>query len=459
MQQTVDMIEIKNIHVGDRYRKDYGDIAELAQSIRDNGIISAFAVKDVSNSRMFSLLAGGRRYKAAIEAGYTKVPCVIYAADIGELKIKEIELFENVHRKDFHFSEKAELTLQIHELEQKIHGPKTIGGPNVSGHSERDTAKMLGRSHGSVNEDINIAKALRLIPDIKKFRNRTEAVAFVKKAQQHIKAEEVKQEIAANITNTGLDEVHKQLIEQYRIVPKSLDYLKSGFFSIADTLKDEIVDMIILDPPFCLEDDVSKEIADRSGVAEEGHTWMKKENYLPMLDAYLKEAYRLLKPNSWLIVWFGPEPWFEPTYQAIIKAKFECSRNVGLWIKNKGFSHYPAYYLCNAHESFFYARKGTANIKNQHGKLNIFHYSVPHHTVRVHQTEKPVELEQDIMTTFLDPQATILVPCLGSGNSILAAANLNMTAFGYDIETQFKNGFINNVIASEPPNYRTKKGE
>ena len=183
-------------------------------------------------------------------------------------------------------------------------------------------------------------------------------------------------------------------------------------------------------------------------------TWLNEEDYIPVLKKFLSESYRILKDSGWLLCWFGPEPWFDPTYQEIIRAGFSCRRNPGLWNKNKGFPHRPDRYLGNAYELFYYARKGQASI-NHKGRCNVFNHSAPHHTKRIHQTEKPVELEQELLGTFLHSGAKILIPCLGSGNGILAAANLGMIAWGYDLSKTMKDAYIINVMDNSPPNYKT----
>ena len=457
MRQTVDTIAIDSITFGERYRIDYGDLEELSASLKENGIIQSFAVKVHKGDKPYMLLAGGRRFKAALLAGIEQVPAVIYEENLSPLKVREIELMENIHRKDFHWSEKVKLTKEIHELRVEMYGIKTVGGPGVSGHSRRDTATLLGRSHSSVADDINLAEAMAIIPDMKRFKTRQDAVNFVKKTKQYIQTEKIKNRLEDKEKVVGIESVHKRLIGFYNVEETTTNILESGFFKASMTLKDNIVDMVILDIPYALSTDVQGEISDRSSVEEIGQTWMTITSYIPTLTKFLIESYRLLKQDSWLICWFGPEPWFEPTYQQIISTGFECSRTAGLWVKNKGFAHYPAYHLGNAYEMFFYARKGRPIIHNQDGHTNIFNYNTPHYTTRIHQTEKPIELEQDIMSTFLKANSTILVPCLGSGNSILAAANLDMICWGYDIEEQFKTAFVNNVISSSPPNYKTKQ--
>ncbi len=49
---------------------------------------------------------------------------------------------------------------------------------------------------------------------------------------------------------------------------------------------------------------------------------------------------------------------------------------------------------------------------------------------------------QDLISTFTLPNARVLVPFLGSGNTLLAANNLGMQAFGYELTKEFKDSFI-----------------
>ncbi len=456
MSQTVDTISIDDIEFGDRFRKEYGDLKELAESIKSTGgLVSSFCVKKLENSnKPYLLLAGGRRLRATKLAGLALVPAIIYPADISNLKIREIELVENTHRKDLEWWEKVELTDEVHRLEQELHGVKTVGGPGTKGHSKRDTARLLGRSAGSVVQDLNLAKIMKAIPGLKKMGSQDKAEKFIKQMGRSMQADEVQKEIKKAEEKEGIESVHGRLIDYYHVEEWDDDPLECGFFKVSKDIASSIVDMVILDMPYSIDEDSQKEIQKRSSVIDAAGTWLNEDDYIPVLQKFLKESYRILKPQGWLICWFGPEPWFEPTFQEIIRAGFSCRRNPGCWDKNKGFPHRPDRYLGNAYELFYYARKGQAGI-NRKGRHNTFNFSSPHHTKRIHQTEKPVELEQEIMDTFLHSGARVLIPCLGSGNGILAAANLGMVAWGYDISKTMKDAFIINVTKSNPPNYKT----
>jgi ParB family transcriptional regulator, chromosome partitioning protein len=78
-------------------------LAELAQSIRANGIIQPLVVRKASDR--FQLVAGERRWRAAKLAGLSQVPAVVQ--DIPDDHLLEITLIENIQREDLNPIETA----------------------------------------------------------------------------------------------------------------------------------------------------------------------------------------------------------------------------------------------------------------------------------------------------------------------------------------------------------------
>ena len=78
-------------------------LAELAQSIRANGIIQPLVVRHVDGH--YQLVAGERRWRAAKLAGVTTVPVVV--REIPENRLLEITLIENIQREDLNPMETA----------------------------------------------------------------------------------------------------------------------------------------------------------------------------------------------------------------------------------------------------------------------------------------------------------------------------------------------------------------
>ena len=79
-------------------------IAQLAQSIRDQGVLQPILVTPMKGGR-YRIVAGERRWRAAREAGLTAVPCIVREMDV--VTQMEIALIENIQREDLNPIETA----------------------------------------------------------------------------------------------------------------------------------------------------------------------------------------------------------------------------------------------------------------------------------------------------------------------------------------------------------------
>ena len=87
-------------------RKTFDENAmnDLANSIREHGIISPIVVNRGDDGK-YMIIAGERRYRAAIKAGLATVPAIV--RELGEKEIQEISLIENLQREDLNPIEAA----------------------------------------------------------------------------------------------------------------------------------------------------------------------------------------------------------------------------------------------------------------------------------------------------------------------------------------------------------------
>ena len=105
------LVPIEEIKVKKRIRKEMGDIAALADSMKRFGQISPILI-----TKKNVLIAGGRRLEAARVLGWTSINAVV--AEIpDELTKLEYELEENIQRRDFTPSEAQEATQKILALQ------------------------------------------------------------------------------------------------------------------------------------------------------------------------------------------------------------------------------------------------------------------------------------------------------------------------------------------------------
>jgi len=415
----------------DRTRADMGDIDALAFSIKTKGLINPITVEEVDGE--YKLLAGGRRYTACKTLGIEEVNVRIYQGPLSPIERKSIELEENIRRKDLEYTEEVNLQREIHRLQIAIHGPKMHGtrtdlGESSSGHGLEDTAILLGRSVTSVHRDIKLADVMEQFPELdwKKCKNKTEALKLMGNVEEKLIRGELARRAAGAIPK---DKVH---------IANS--FVVGDFFDMVKKVPSGSIDLIEVDPPYGIDLHNIKQ----SNSTETWYNEVAADKYPQFIDDTLSECWRVMNSHSWLIFWFAPEPWTDLVFNSIIRHGFECNRLNAVWIKSGigGQSNHPEVHLGNLYESFYYARKGDANINiNQQGHANVFPHAVVPHQKKIHPTERPMPLMRDILSVFAYPGARVMVPYAGSGNTILAAYELGMTAFGYDLAKEAKAEF------------------
>jgi ParB family transcriptional regulator, chromosome partitioning protein len=104
-------IPIKDIIVKKRIRRDMGDIEALAESLKRYGQISPIVI-----STKNVLIAGGRRLEAAKYLGWRTINAVVSESS-SELARLELEIEENMQRRDFNMEEVAEATKKLYRFQ------------------------------------------------------------------------------------------------------------------------------------------------------------------------------------------------------------------------------------------------------------------------------------------------------------------------------------------------------
>jgi len=123
-------------------RQVMGDLSELMASIAEQGILEPLVVRQRGDR--FQIIAGERRYQAAVQVGLRELPAVV--RDVDDSEMLELALIENLQRKDLTPFEEAEALRGLAES---------------CGYTHEDLARRLGKSRTSVTESL----ALTGIPD------------------------------------------------------------------------------------------------------------------------------------------------------------------------------------------------------------------------------------------------------------------------------------------------------
>jgi len=118
-------------------RQVMGDLSELIASIGEKGIIEPLVVRQ--RGERFQIIAGERRYQAAVQVGLRELPVVVREVD--DTEVIELALIENLQRKDLTPFEEAEALEGLAER---------------CGYTHEDLARRLGRSRTSVTESLTL---------------------------------------------------------------------------------------------------------------------------------------------------------------------------------------------------------------------------------------------------------------------------------------------------------------
>jgi len=123
-------------------RQVMGDLSELIASITEKGIIEPLVVRQRGDR--FQIVAGERRYQAAVQVGLRELPVVV--RDVDEAEMLELALIENLQRKDLTPFEESEALEGLAER---------------CGYTHEELARRLGKSRTAVTESL----ALNAMPE------------------------------------------------------------------------------------------------------------------------------------------------------------------------------------------------------------------------------------------------------------------------------------------------------
>jgi ParB family chromosome partitioning protein len=124
---------------------DPGALAELALSIQQHGILQPIVV--IKRDAGFEIVSGERRYRAAKQAGLTKIPIIVREGDDAQ-HLAELRLIENIQRADLNPIELA----QAYQALLDQHGL-----------THEDLAERIGKERSSIS---NALRLLALPPQI-----------------------------------------------------------------------------------------------------------------------------------------------------------------------------------------------------------------------------------------------------------------------------------------------------
>lgn len=383
-------ITVKKI-VG-RVRKDMGDIKELAKSFEALGQIVPIVITDKNE-----LIDGARRLSACIILN-REIFCVI-RENINDEEMKALELEANIKRKNFTYVEELEGIQFLHEMKKKKDPSWKI----------EDTGAILGIEKSTVSKKLQAAKVVDEFPELKKLKNESDVNKAIK-------------QIAKTIARVNAVKSFEEKEDNpYNIKVQSAE-------EACYMLEDKSVNLLITDPPYGIDIDESMK------AMMSPTTFSYTDDIAASVFFYqllAKQSFNFVKDNGHVFVFHAPEL-YQIVKDLFVSAGWKTNHRPIIWIKHpSGQTNQPSMWPSACYEMCMYFRKDASKLIVE-GRPDWVQFNPVPPEKKLHPSEKPVELIQDLMQRTCLPGDVIFDPFMGSGAIVEAAILENLVPIASD---------------------------
>jgi 16S rRNA G966 N2-methylase RsmD len=412
-------MNIKDIKIGDRLRKDLGDIQTLASSIQEIGLLQPIVINQDNE-----LIAGQRRLEACKLLGRTEVSTTIVNLD----DIIKGEFHENAVRKGFTLSERVAI---LQEIEKRRLGHRQRKDSNLESFQRENkdkrsvdiVAKYTGVSQGQLAKEKKIVEMahgyadvevepgvgvhtsgtppLWMIPRI--ILDKVDKdIMSVNKAYKKLQHEQKRHELI-----TSAIELQKSSNEN-QSQSQNIQLFQGDFNDLTKQLSDNSIDLIYVDPFY-------------------------DEGSLPLYEKLAVAASRILRPGSSIVFNVG---------HGIIPQVINYFENAGLhyhWILSvKLQGSFPRAFdrkVVIKHKPLLWFRKGDKSKINMVYYIEDFIESKRPDKLTHEWEQSTIEAEHVISRLTVENQI-VLDPMMGSGTTGIASKKIKRKFIGIEIDPQ-----------------------
>jgi site-specific DNA-methyltransferase (adenine-specific) len=484
---TPDSIPITSILVDDRQRIDHTDTDGLEVSLKKYGTIQPIVLEALStpnNGYSYRLIAGGRRLTFLKVLGHTELyhgsvynparPGYVFGTELTPDELAELELEENLRRKDMTWQEKVRGIAKIHRL-------KTAQGIGGRAWTQRLTGELFGVSAASINQ------ALALEAELRKANSPTWGMLTANDAhryllaqqEQVLQAELVRRHaeqsatlVADDTTTPGgaywLDDVTDQdatilsekeaARDQYLSNPHNDPNTFDSYWEEKLKLRSEPIKMylsprmykgdcltymrdcagrfdhIITDPPYGI--DVNNMDQTNHGMANIDSirgTHDVEEN-LGLLREFVPLAYSCIKDRGFLCMWADYAHW-EKLRDLGIQCGFRVQRWPVIWVKTHQCQNTMAYHnFTKTTEIAIIMSKGGATLATTGPLGHILASHDEYKEMMDHPFVKPFAAWEHLIRAVSLEGQTIYDPFSGEGSGPLSFIRLNRQFFCSELD-------------------------
>ena len=148
-ERNITLVSVANIQPSNynpRKRFDETGLDELAESIKQQGVLQPITVRPIANTGRYEIVFGERRYRATVIAGSEEIPAII--SELSDEEAQEMAVTENLQRKDVTPTEEANAYKQL--IDSGRHTVETL-------------SVLFGKSENYIRTRLNFST---LIPEL-----------------------------------------------------------------------------------------------------------------------------------------------------------------------------------------------------------------------------------------------------------------------------------------------------
>lgn len=456
-------VKIADIIVGERLRKDYGDLSDL-DTIETVGLIQPIVLNRSGDGR-HELVAGGRRLSKLRTLEYQEVyhgvtcdpqkPGFVYREELPADVRREIELYENIGRKQMLWQERILAIAEIHQLK------KTRAALDSEHWGLAETGAEVGMTYASVHYAVKVAERLKADKEqdgpFWKANGLTECLRLLYEEREDKAKRDIAQ-LTAKAIPVNLNDLNAQIeVTEAAVaesiatgetinVPLSQMLFHGPMEELIPQLGEGFADHIITDWPYAIDMDMLDQTAGQPDKIRINIDRVKDEHdveqNLAMYPEWIKWMYYILKPKGFCVVWYDNVHWNLIRHLAE-QTGFRVQRWPLVWVKTSPcMNRAAAKNWTKATEFAIVLSKENATIVKPQP---VNYWAGPRADTTSNLFAKPKGLWQWILEAFALQGDVIVDPFSGEASSLTAAIDFGCRVIGMELTEHHYNAGRHNV--------------
>jgi|GEM_PF-633928 len=426
-------VEIDKIQIGERFRKELGDVKSLADSIKKHGLLHPVVIAYTDD---IPWLVAGRRRIAACELLERKdIDVTVVSLDAKDFGTAERD--ENTQRKPFTPTEMFEVTRVLLETEEKAAkerqntGKKTDEPPysqKLQGQrtktAKQQAAEAVGTSESKLRKIEKVIEAAAEKKEYQDIVTEMDETGNVASAARELKKRQRDDRIA--------EQSHQVRTAEVTLRPDRVYLGNHAFY-----LLDGAFDLICTDPPYNISQPGRKiefpEEPRGTPLSNDFGEWdyMSELEYISKTEDWCKDFFRLLRDGGSVYV-FCAEAYISILRKSLVEAGFRF-KNVLVWARPNPKPKPDKTSFVASCDFILFAVKGEGHTFNytahneMHSLIQMPPASGAEREKWGHTTQKPLALIKRLIEMSSKPGDVVLDPFAGSGTTGEACMELGRT--------------------------------